>query len=148
MVNTIIRKYLFYCLLQERRVSQNWKLLHESLSIINPYMGISVICWFHLSIVHLPNSMLRVYPRGDYTSDKIHGLPLIQISHRGSFALTCRLSGDASGLSCNLVWVATVTKPYHYQVDLCNQQLHVSLHLRTNRQFIILIIRKIKLLIS
>lgn len=55
---------------------------------VNPYMGnISHLLVPTYPIVHLPNSMLRVYPqRGDYTSDKIHGLPLIQISHRGSFA--------------------------------------------------------------
>lgn len=37
--------------------------------------------------VHLPNSMLRIYPeRADFTSDKVKGLPLIVISHRGSSA--------------------------------------------------------------
>ena len=51
-------------------------------------------------IVHLPNSMLRVYPqRGDYTSDRIHGLPVQQISHRGAFIFNLSpVQGDESAL--------------------------------------------------
>lgn len=55
---------------------------------VNPYMGnISHLLVPTYPTVHLPNSMLRVYPeRADYTSDKIKGLPLIVTSHRGRSA--------------------------------------------------------------
>lgn len=63
----------------------------EPVDYVNPYMGnISHLLVPTYPIVHLPNSMLRVYPqRGDYTSGKLHGLPVLQISHRGSFVLIC-----------------------------------------------------------
>lgn len=55
---------------------------------VNPYMGnISHLLVPTYPTIHLPNSMLRVYPeRADYTSDLLHGLPLIVTSHRGSSA--------------------------------------------------------------
>jgi predicted alpha-1,2-mannosidase len=37
--------------------------------------------------IHLPNSMLRVYPeRDDFTSDLLRGLPVVVTSHRGNSA--------------------------------------------------------------
>lgn len=99
---------------------------------VNPYMGnISHLLVPTYPIVHLPNSMLRVYPqRGDYTSDRIHGLPLTQISHRGSFAFNLSpYQGEEAKLSrvINYHYDNEKTKPYHYQVDLCDdQQIHVE----------------------
>lgn len=133
MVNTIIRKILI--LLFVTGTAGVTKLEAASVKApvdyVNPYMGnISHLLVPTYPIVHLPNSMLRVYPqRGDYTSDRIHGLPLIQISHRGSFAFNLSpFQGDAPELSrvINFEYDNEATKPYHYQVDLCNQQLHVE----------------------
>ncbi len=55
---------------------------------VNPYMGnISHLLVPTYPTVHLPNSMLRVYPeRADYAADKVKGLPLIVTSHRGKSA--------------------------------------------------------------
>ncbi|MDR0542054.1 MAG: GH92 family glycosyl hydrolase [Dysgonamonadaceae bacterium] len=55
---------------------------------VNPYMGnISHLLVPTYPTVHLPNSMLRVYPeRSDYTSDLLRGLPVVVTSHRGSSA--------------------------------------------------------------
>lgn len=55
---------------------------------VNPYMGnISHLLVPTFPTIHLPNSMLRVYPeRADYTTDMLNGLPLIVTSHRGSSA--------------------------------------------------------------
>ena len=55
---------------------------------VNPYMGnISHLLVPTFPTIHLPNSMLRVYPeRADYTTDQLNGLPLIVTSHRGSSA--------------------------------------------------------------
>lgn len=103
----------------------------DPVDYVNPYMGnISHLLVPTYPIVNLPNSMLRVYPqRGDYTSDKIHGLPLIQISHRGSFAFNLSpFQGNEQELSrvINFDYDNESIKPYHYQVDLCDQQLHVE----------------------
>lgn len=53
---------------------------------VNPYMGnISHLLVPTYPTVHLPNSMLRVYPeRANYTSELIKGLPIAVTSHRGS----------------------------------------------------------------
>lgn len=60
----------------------------ESVDYVNPYMGnISHLLVPTFPTIHLPNSMLRVYPeRADYTTDMLYGLPLIVTSHRGSSA--------------------------------------------------------------
>ena len=73
----------------------------EPVDYVNPYMGnISHLLVPTYPIVHLPNSMLRVYPqRGDYTSGKLHGLPVLQISHRGSFVFNLSpFQGDEANL--------------------------------------------------
>ena len=46
---------------------------------VNPYMGnISHLLVPTFPTIHLPNSLLRVYPeRGDYTNIEIHALPLV-----------------------------------------------------------------------
>ncbi|MDB8049206.1 hypothetical protein PNE24_25440, partial [Escherichia coli] len=91
---------------------------------VNPYMGnVSHLLVPTYPIVHLPNSMLRVYPqRGDYLSDKIHGLPLLQISHRGSFVFNLSpFQGEESELKrvFDYDYDNESIKPYHYQVELC-----------------------------
>lgn len=77
---------------------------------VNPYMGnISHLLVPTYPTIHLPNSMLRVYPeREDYTSDKIKGLPIIVTSHRGKSAFNLSFyQGEEKGL-----------KPvYHYCYD-------------------------------
>ena len=61
---------------------------------VNPYMGnISHLLVPTYPTIHLPNSMLRVYPeRSDYTGSQLHGLPLIITSHRGTSAFNLRSS--------------------------------------------------------
>jgi predicted alpha-1,2-mannosidase len=90
---------------------------------VNPYMGnISHILVPTFPTVHLPNSMLRLCPaRADYTSDLLHGLPVIITSHRGSSAF------NISPLPASLFNFQTVAnysydnenlKPYSYSVYL------------------------------
>ena len=103
----------------------------EPVDYVNPYMGnISHLLVPTYPIVHLPNSMLRVYPqRGDYTSGKLHGLPVLQISHRGSFVFNLSpFQGDEANLKrvMDYDYDNEVVKPYYYKVDLCDQQLHVD----------------------
>ena len=98
---------------------------------VNPYMGnISHLLVPTYPTVHLPNSMLRVYPqREDYTSGRLHGLPVLQISHRGSFAFNLSpAQGDGTGWTNVLDsdYDAEVIKPFYYKLDLCEQQRGVE----------------------
>jgi predicted alpha-1,2-mannosidase len=72
----------------------------EPVDYVNPYMGnISHLLVPTYPTVHLPNGMLRVYPeRADYTSDLLHGLPVIVTSHRGSsaFGVSPQQTSEAS----------------------------------------------------
>ncbi|MDD3980342.1 MAG: glycoside hydrolase family 92 protein, partial [Proteiniphilum sp.] len=68
---------------------------------VNPYMGnISHLLVPTYPTIHLPNSMLRVYPeRSDYTGDQLAGLPLVVTSHRGSSAFNLSpYQGEATAL--------------------------------------------------
>ncbi|MDE6450056.1 MAG: GH92 family glycosyl hydrolase [Muribaculaceae bacterium] len=68
---------------------------------VNPYIGnISHLLVPTYPTVHLPNSMLRVYPeRADFTGEKVNGLPVIVTSHRGKSAFNLSFyQGDESGL--------------------------------------------------
>ncbi len=66
---------------------------------VNPNIGnISHLLVPAYPTVHLPNSMLRVYPeRADYTGDLLNGLPIAVTSHRGSSAFNLSsFQGDES----------------------------------------------------
>ncbi|GHT73573.1 alpha-1 2-mannosidase [Bacteroidia bacterium] len=98
---------------------------------VNPYMGnISHLLVPTYPTVHLPNSMLRVYPeRNDYTSDLISGLPVAVTSHRGSSAFNL---SPISGTPENMPAVKRYTydnekvTPYRYSVDLDEDNIHVD----------------------
>lgn len=86
---------------------------------VNPYMGnISHLLVPTYPTVHLPNSMLRIYPeREDYTSDKIKGLPVIVTSHRGRSAFNLSFyQGKEAGLRPVYYYTYDneVIKPYSY----------------------------------
>ena len=57
----------------------------QPVDYVNPYIGgISHLLVPTYPTIHLPNSMLRVYPeRADFTGDLLNGLPLVVTSHRG-----------------------------------------------------------------
>lgn len=63
---------------------------------VNPYMGnISHLLVPTYPTVHLPNGMLRIYPqRGDFTGDRVKGLPLVVTSHRGKSAFELSFGYD------------------------------------------------------
>ena len=60
----------------------------EPVDYVNPYMGnISHLLVPTFPTIHMPHSMLRVYPeRMDFTGDLLEGLPVVITSHRGSSA--------------------------------------------------------------
>lgn len=102
----------------------------EPVDYVNPYMGnISHLLVPTYPTIHLPNSMLRVYPsRADYTGDQLDGLPVAVTSHRGLSAFGISpVSGDKE--------IAPVMKysydneritPYSYSVYLDEEDVAVS----------------------
>ena len=90
---------------------------------VNPYIGnISHMLVPTYPTVHLPNSMMRVYPeRGDYTGNQINGLPLIVTSHRGRSAFSLSpYQGEITNIRpvINYGYDNEIVKPYYYSVDL------------------------------
>lgn len=112
--------------------SDNTQLAQLSpIEYVNPYIGnISHLLVPTYPTIHLPNSMMRVYPeRADFTGDRLGGLPLIVTGHRRSSSFNLSpfqrnekelqpiipLSYDQENL-----------KPYRYQVYLDEQHVSVD----------------------
>lgn len=98
---------------------------------VNPYIGnISHLLVPTYPTVHLPNSMLRVYPeRGDYTGDVLYGLPLVVTSHRGSSAFNFSpYQGDVDKLNpvISYSYDNEKIKPYAYSVYLDDAEIDVD----------------------
>jgi predicted alpha-1,2-mannosidase len=90
---------------------------------VNPYIGnISHLLVPTYPTMHLPNGMLRVIPdRGDFTSPRIGGLPLLSTSHRGQSAFSLDpYEGELSGHRQNMRYTydQEKIKPYLYSVTL------------------------------
>jgi len=97
---------------------------------VNPYMGnISHLLVPTYPTVHLPNSMLRVYPeRTDYTSDLLFGLPVVVTSHRGgsAFNISPVQGEDALLPVVNYTYDLEKITPYSYSVYLDEAQVQVN----------------------
>ena len=80
--------------------------------------------------IHLPNSIMRVYPeRRDFTGDVINGLPLIVTSHRGSSAFNLSpFQGVESDIKPVIDYSYDKEKltPYSYETYLDEQQTFVN----------------------
>lgn len=103
----------------------------QPVDYVNPYMGnISHLLVPTYPTVHLPNSMLRVYPeRADFTGDRLAGLPLIVTSHRGSSAFNLSpYQGEEAGLQPVIDFSYDREKiyPYRYQVYLDDANVEVD----------------------
>ncbi len=101
------------------------------MDLVNPYMGnISHLLVPTFPTIHLPNSLLRVYPeRRDYTEIRINGLPLVVTSHRGSSAFNLSpFQGDESDLKPVIEFSYDQEKltPYSYSVFLDDYQIQVD----------------------
>lgn len=102
----------------------------EPVDYVNPYIGnISHLLVPTYPTIHLPNSMLRVYPeRDDYTGNKINGLPVIVTSHRGNsaFAISPFSGGKELSPVIPLEYDNEVIKPYYYKVFLNEDNIDVE----------------------
>ncbi|SNR43752.1 alpha-1,2-mannosidase, putative [Lutibacter agarilyticus] len=117
-------------------ISCNEKIKHDTISndpidFVNPYMGnISHLLVPTFPTMHLPNSIMRVYPeRRDFTADLLKGLPLIVTSHRGSSAFNL---SPFQGLESEIKPVIDYSydneklTPYSYKAYLDEQQTTVN----------------------
>jgi predicted alpha-1,2-mannosidase len=111
---------------------ENSVVQKEPVDYVNPYMGnISHLLVPTYPTVHLPNSFLRVYPeRGDFTGNKLNGLPLVITSHRGSSAfhlspVSGMLTDDVSSV-IRYSYDLEQIKPYRYQVYLDESGIQVD----------------------
>jgi len=103
----------------------------QPVDYVNPYMGnISHLLVPTFPTIHLPNSLLRVYPeRRDYTEIRLNGLPLVVTSHRGSSAFNLSpFQGDESALKPVIEFSYDHEKltPYSYSVYLDGPQIQVD----------------------
>lgn len=103
----------------------------EPVDYVNPYMGnISHLLVPTFPTVHLPNSMLRVYPeRADFTGDRLNGLPIIVTNHRERSAFNLSAyQGDEQALApvASYSYDQETIKPYRYQVYLDEANIEVD----------------------
>lgn len=103
----------------------------EPVDYVNPYMGnISHLLVPTYPTVHLPNSLLRVYPsRKDFTGDLLNGLPLIVTSHRGKPAFNLSpFQGSEQEIKpvINYSYDQEKITPYSYEVYLDEHDTEVQ----------------------
>ncbi|GHT33021.1 alpha-1 2-mannosidase [Bacteroidia bacterium] len=126
-----MKKSIFFSLIALCCVSCGKKLEtpKDPVDYVNPYMGnISHLLVPTYPTVHLPNSMLRVYPeRADYTTEFLHGLPVAVTSHRGSsaFNISPQTSDNIKDVKDYSYDLEKIT-PYHYYVYLDEEQIDVN----------------------
>jgi len=121
---------LFYVACSAPRENRTYNV-KQPVDYVNPYMGnISHLLVPTFPTIHLPNSLLRVYPeRRDYTEIRLNGLPLVVTSHRGSSAFNLSpFQGDESDLKSVIEFSYDQEKltPYSYSVYLDDQQIQVD----------------------
>ena len=131
----IINKIFFSAVIVMFLMSCNSQTVSKStidpVDYVKPYMGnISHLLVPTFPTIHLPNSMMRVYPeRRDFTADLLNGLPLITTSHRGSSAFNLSpFQGNESELKPVIDYSYDNEKltPYSYSVYLDDQQTTVN----------------------
>ncbi len=99
--------------------------------LVNPYMGnISHLLVPTYPTVSLPNSLLRVIPaRTDFTGDRLSGLPVISVSHRGNSAFSLYpFQSDNNSIQSKYSYSYDQEKitPYYFDVFLDEMNIEVK----------------------
>ena len=102
----------------------------EPVDYVNPYIGnISHMLVPTFATIQLPNSLMRIYPtRGDYTTERLDGLPVIVTNHRERSAF--RLSVTQDGALQPVIptsWDQEHITPYAYDVQIADNTIDVRL---------------------
>lgn len=98
---------------------------------VDPYVGnISHLLVPTYPTIHLPNSMLRVYPdRESFTGNRINGLPIIVTTHRESSAFGISpFQGDVKDIKSSISYSYDneIIKPYFYSVYLDENEVAIN----------------------
>lgn len=128
MIHCLVLVALISVLNACERAQDRTSAVEGPVDYVNPYMGnISHLLVPTFPTIHLPNSMLRVYPeRADFTTDMLNGLPLIVTSHRGSSAFNLSpYQGDKLRPVVTYSYDNEKLKPYYYEVTLDEEEINV-----------------------
>lgn len=101
----------------------------EPVDYVNPYMGnISILLQPAKPTIHLPNSIVRVYPvRDDYAAETLNGLPVITVKHREETAFRFFPFGcENAPIAKRYSYDNEKLTPYSYDVTLDSEGIDVS----------------------
>ena len=100
----------------------------EPVDYVDPYIGnISHLLVPTFPTVHLPNSMLRVFPkRWDYTTERIDGFPIIVTSHRETSPFTLSVTQGEPGPVVSYAYDREKITPYSYEVTVADGDIDVE----------------------
>lgn len=102
----------------------------EYVDYVNPYIGnISHLLVPTFATVQLPNSLMRIYPtRGDYTTERLEGLPIVVTNHRERSAFRISVTqGTELKPIISTNWDQERITPYSYYVEIADNTIDVSL---------------------
>ena len=97
---------------------------------VNPYIGsISHLLVPCFPTIQLPNSLMRIYPtRGDYTTERLDGLPMVVTNHRERSAFRLSITqGEELHRIIPVTWDNEHITPYDYQVQIADNTINVHL---------------------
>lgn len=107
-----------------------WGAELECVDYVNPYIGnISHLLVPTFPTIQLPNSLMRIYPtRGDYTSERLEGLPVVVTNHRERSAFRISVTqGTELKPIISTSWDQERVTPYSYYVQIADNTINVSL---------------------
>lgn len=107
-----------------------WGAELEYVDYVNPYIGnISHLLVPTFPTIQLPNSLMRIYPtRGDYTSERLEGLPVVVTNHRERSAFRISVTqGTELKPIISTSWDQERVTPYSYYVQIADNTIDVSL---------------------
>lgn len=107
-----------------------WGAELEYVDYVNPYIGnISHLLVPTFPTIQLPNSLMRIYPtRGDYTSERLEGLPVVVTNHRerSAFRISVTQRTELKPI-ISTSWDQERVTPYSYYVQIADNTIDVSL---------------------
>ena len=99
----------------------------EPVDYVDPYIGnVSHLLVPTFPTVHLPNSMLRVFPkRWDYTSERVAGFPIIVTNHREISPFTLSVTQGEPQPVVSYAYDREKITPYSYEVTVADGDIDV-----------------------
>lgn len=100
----------------------------EPVDYVDPYIGnVSHLLVPTFPTVHLPNSMLRVFPkRWDYTTERVDGFPIIVTNHREISPFTLSVTQGQPEPVVSYAYDKEKITPYSYEVTVADGDIDVK----------------------